>query len=333
LHPNRKKIMSMNSIKIFFSLVLSVLLFNSCEKEVNINADWEDITIVYGLINPNDSVSYLRIEKAYLSDGDIFQDAQIADSNLYKNFLEVEIYSNNKTIVFDTITIFNKEDGIFYAPRMQVYYAVTKNQLNTNDIYKLKVTNPESGKKITSETKLIDASHISFDYPNYSVSFVNDKEIIFNAIKGALYYQLNIRFHYTEGIISGNDTSFSAEYVDWVFPAIYSSDDLGGEELEIPYFGEEFYANLNSHIPHINNVIRYGGQAELIISSADRTFQTYLDLNKPSNSIVQDRPAFTNINNGYGIFASRSVGGKMVSLNSKSEKKLVDDYPDLKFQF
>ena len=324
--------MKMKNIKVLLIMVLGSVLFSACEKDVDINADYEDITIVYGLINQADSISYLRIEKAYLSEGDIFQDAQFADSNLYNYKLDVKISSNNREIIFDTITIYNKEEGIFYAPKMQVYYAVTKNILNTEDIYKLEITNPKSDKVITSETKLIDAGHISFEYPNHSnsITFVKNKDVIFDSKEGALYYQLNIRFHYVEGLLSGSDTTFSNHYVDWVFPAVYADDIEGGEELSVPYNGDHFYSNLLNNIPYKDNAIRYSGNCELIISMADRVFQTYLELNKPSNSIVQDRPAYTNIENGYGIFASRSAGNKNCTLNTTSKVKLIS-YPEMNF--
>ena len=320
----------MKKIKLIIGLLLISFIWISCEKDVNINADYKDITIVYGLINPLDSVSYLRIEKAYLSDGDIYQAAQVADSNLYPYKLDVKIYSDNEEITFDTVTIYNKDEGIFYAPKMQVYYAVTKDLLNTNDRYRLKIVNPHSGEEVTSETKLINAGQINFDYPNKYISFVSDKKVIFNSKEGAMYYQLNIRFHYTEGLLSGNDTTFSEHFVDWIFPAVYASDEDGGEELKVSYSGDQFYSNLENNIPYKENVVRFAGQIEVIISMADRTFQTYLELNKPNNSIVQDRPIFTNIVNGYGLFASRSMGGKTCVMNNNSNLKLRE-YTSMNF--
>ena len=33
--------------------------------------------------------------------------------------------------------------------------------------------------------------------------------------------------------------------------------------------------------------------------------KTYIDVNEPITGIVQERPQFTNINNGIGLFSSR----------------------------
>ena len=132
----------MNKFFAFIILALSFTVFTSCEKGIQINDDYKDITIVYGLLNPSDSLSYLRIEKAFLSEGDIFQAAQIPDSNLYSYKLDVKLFNQDGDLVvtFDTMTIYNKNEGIFYAPVMQVYYAVTKGLLNDDDIYTLKLS-------------------------------------------------------------------------------------------------------------------------------------------------------------------------------------------------
>ncbi|NOR87558.1 MAG: DUF4249 family protein [Bacteroidales bacterium] len=322
----------MNKIFPIILLLLAATIWTSCEKGIEINDDYKDITIVYGLINPNDSVSYLRIEKAFLSNGDIYQDALNPDSNLYSYKLDVKILADDgsRTIEFDTITIYNKEDGIFYSPKMVVYYAVTKNLLDKDKTYNLEITNPKTGDFISSSTGLVDGSRINFGYPNFSVSFINDKSVTFRSIKGARLYQLNIRFHYTEGLLVRGDTIFSEHYSDWLFPGITSRSLDGGEEMAIPYIGNEFYTNLLNTIPVKENVFRYSGQAEFILSMADDIFNIYMDINKPSTSIVLDRPAYTNIENGYGIFASRSFFSDYYGLNLLSIGKLRE-YESLNF--
>jgi len=286
------------------------------------NDDYQDISIVYALINPNDSVSYIRIEKAYLTDGNIYQAAQIPDSNLFPYKLDVKMYSNNRTILFDTITIYNKDTGIFYAPKMKVYYAVTKNRLNTDDIYHLEINNPKTGDQLTSSTSLVDGSRIRYSYPRSKADFSNDKACEFKSISNVTVYQLNIRFHYTEGYLSGGDTIFSEHYVDWIQPSVHPINNSAGQEISIPYSGEAFYSNLENNIPYKENVFRYVGQAEFITSSADETFNAYMEINKPSASLVIDRPLFTNIENGYGIFASRSKYNYSYDLTGPSIIKL-----------
>ena len=47
-----------------------VALFFSCSNDFEVNADWKDIPIVYGLLDIKDSAYYIRLEKAFLPDGE-----------------------------------------------------------------------------------------------------------------------------------------------------------------------------------------------------------------------------------------------------------------------
>jgi hypothetical protein len=47
-------------------LLLIPLAFTSCETDFELNAEWKDITIVYGILNQNDTAHYIRIQKAFL---------------------------------------------------------------------------------------------------------------------------------------------------------------------------------------------------------------------------------------------------------------------------
>ena len=48
--------------------------------------------------------------------------------------------------------------------------------------------------------------------------------------------------------------------------------------------------------------------------------ETYINVNQPITGIVQERPSFTNINNGLGLFSSRYThtgSGWTLSLDTK----------------
>jgi hypothetical protein len=46
-------------------------------------------------------------------------------------------------------------------------------------------------------------------------------------------------------------------------------------------------------------------QVNLYAGSDD--FTTFIDVNEPSTGIIQERPEFTNIKNGLGLFSSRVI--------------------------
>ncbi len=282
-------------------LISFVCLFSSCETDFNPNAEYQDITVVYGLLNQNDSISYIKVNKAFLGDQNAYVMAQYEDSSSYGNNVEVKIQEvgTNKTFVFDTTTVYNKEAGIFYSPKQVLYKCVTYKQLIVGNEYKMTIRNKKTGKLISSSTQLISPFSIMnlFNGGYFNLPTTGKKVIEWKSTKYGKAYQFNLRFNYFE-----NGTP---KYLDMVFPVTKSKDVSGGELMRVEFTSSYFFKTLQSHIPIIQGVVRNVGKIELKVSVAADEFSTYLDINSPSGSIVQVRPEYTNIANGIGIFSAR----------------------------
>ncbi len=297
-----------------------LLLFGACKNDLELNAKWKDITIVYGLLNQKDSVHYLKINKAYLGEGNAYIMAKIPDSSTYYNNLDVSIEEwkngqyNNKTIVFDTTTIYNKDTGTFYYPNQIIYKSTTKLDNSDNDMeYRLNITNKITGKVITSKTKLIKKIKIekpSLNVINPVVDLTTEKPSVVKLTDlmgcNALYFKVYYRFHYFEQDLTTMNTSM--KYLDFYIGETVKGDDVS--EVSFSFPEEKFYITLKGSIPYNPNVIRkikMGKEFELIIYTIDFDFYTYLQFAKNSNGIAQDMLmlGYSNIENGIGIFASR----------------------------
>ena len=80
--------------KIYLMLISFSLIFSSCETDFDVNAQWHEIMVVYGLLDQSQSRQYIRVNKAYLGEGDAFQMGSISDSiNFPDSILEVKIYN------------------------------------------------------------------------------------------------------------------------------------------------------------------------------------------------------------------------------------------------
>ena len=315
-------------ISILFS---SLLVFNSCETDFDINANYQDVTVVYGLLE-QDSTTYIKINKAFLGEGNALLMAQIEDSSNYQNQLNVTIEewdgSNHlNTFILDTVTITNKEEGIFYNP-YQILYK-TDAPLNADNTYKLKIINGE--KEITSETKLINDFYLKKpNAGNLYVKFTETSQaaVEWTSAKNGKRYEVVIRFHYKEKFIDQADTVL--KHIDWVLGISKSGNTNGGELMEMIYFGQSFYLLCKQNIPYADQTIedrvhyRLPSDVDFILSVADEDFNTYMEVNEPSSSIVQDKPEFSNIENGIGIFASRYKKIRSKFLMSESIVLLQD---------
>jgi hypothetical protein len=316
----------MHKIKVVILLALVTLVISSCNSKLDVNADWKDITVVYGLLDQNDSVHYLKITKAFLGPGDALSFAKIADSSNYAEKLDVKleewemkkdnngkIYDSQyiKSIQFDTMIITNKEEGdsIFYYPSQLVYKSIGTVKLNSTNLYKLIIREPRTGKLITAQTPLVQKiGEITSPKPSPArASFIpgTKNHAVWTSAEGGKRYQLVARFYYTETKIA--DTSQKVtKYVDWIiFNNLKTDNTDGGNKMDFSYSSDVFYVVLGNHILIDPTVTRVANRMEYIFTVAADELNTYMEVTEPSYTIVQEKPPFTNINNGIGIFSAR----------------------------
>lgn len=312
----------------FITAIFSFIVI-SCSTDFDITADWKDITIVYGLLNQNDSIHYIKINKAFLGESNALVMAQNSDSSSYGNNIDVRLeeWSNGfhiNTLNFDTTTIFNKLPGDFYYPNQILYK--TKANLNNSSVYKLIIYNKITKKTISSQTALIKPFTIEKPNPLQQINFasINPLEVKWNSAINGKLYQITIRFYYIETDLVTNIST--QKYVDWILGSKTSNNSLGGEVLTLSYNGESFFENISHKIPINPNVKRFEGKVEFIFTVAGEDFNTYMELNKPVSSIVQEKPQYTNITNGIGLFSCRydnSVDNpRLLNLTARSSDSL-----------
>src|ERR1044072_3856815 len=63
---------------------LAAVLFNSCSTDIDLLENYKPITVVYGLLDVHDNVQYIKINKAFLGEGNALVMAQQSDSINYK---------------------------------------------------------------------------------------------------------------------------------------------------------------------------------------------------------------------------------------------------------
>jgi hypothetical protein len=66
------------------------------------------------------------------------------------------------------------------------------------------------------------------------------------------------------------------------------------------------------------------GLVDYVVSAAGVEYNTYLNVNEPSTSLVQDRPEYTNIENGFGLLSSRYQKTRTIEMNPITEQNLMN---------
>ena len=315
---------------------------------------------MYFILNQNDSAHYAKINKAFLGDENAYVMASIPDSSIYKN-IDVWLFSfnlnatnyNNEWIDSvkleptyevpkDTVRL-NGEPAIF-PPEGNLLYKTTL-LLKTDRQYKLMIYIPGSNKRIFSITRLNNDFSVIKPTSVEQISFYNsmtgyrDYTVKWQCDSNAVLYGISMRFHYREEY---SDGAAADKYVDWVRPNISHADPEGKDVISSTFPGDGFYSYIGTVISEGDDPLikRVSTGIDFIFVSAGEELSTYIKMNDPSNSMVQERPLFSNFDDEhkyttFGVFSARfnkTIAGKNLDDMSLQELAKGDATRHLRFK-
>lgn len=331
----------------FLTLTTLMLLFlvtlNSCSTDVDIYAEGDETTIVYGYLDADADTNYLKITKSFI--GNALELAPDYSASNYDYKLMVKLIGKfadmpnvESTAIFDTTSVYKPydPDGIFYSGRDQVLYFTTR-KLKENEDYKL-VIERNDGEVVTSNIRTISGSTLR--NPIYSISFeaASTKQIKWVPEKineRAAYYEVTGYFHYKQ--LDPGETDTVSYTMKWSMGS-GTGDELwnsGKMEMAINYTPNSFYSRLSSDKNIMYNspnyVERFVDGFEIVITATGEELYNYI-LIQNSNGAIQDTPEYTNIENGMGILSSRSETSRTIEVAGHTINTLISDYPEWGFK-
>lgn len=249
----------------------------------------------------------------------------------------------------DTITVNNKSvNGIFYGPRQTVYYFKTPaSGLNQQAKYRFKAVFNNGEDALNAETDIIENAFINGDQsdnielPNPYLTDMNELagantldngvfpnvNFKWNATDGAARYEATLRFYYTE-VVYTNGTfsqvqSSTVKYVDWALGDFETAETDGSDDFSAFFSGQSFFTAVRGQVDVVqpNQFIRrYVGYLlpdnnapqpafDFLLNVANEELHVYLNVTEPVTGIIQERPVYTNVANGLGLFAARITQG------------------------
>jgi hypothetical protein len=316
--------------KFFFFTLSLVLLISSCKEEIDPSLDGKTTAIVYGLLDQNDTIHYVKITRAFSGTGNANDIALIPDSSYFKTVEgSIKEYQNGvlkRTWDLKDTLIKNKESGTFYGPDQKVYYFKT---LKTNPLvadglteyrFEAKLDKGLSSECIVKgQTKLIsdfkindpksqvNAGNFKFAQDNAQVNGYNITRVRIG-VGTAKKVEAKLIIEFEEYI----NTSVTTKKFEWF---LGSADEtvLNDGVVEFPASGETFFQLISQNVTVNPNITkRILKSMTLVASAADEDLQKYILLNKPSSSLTQNKPIYTNLNitnnmRVIGIFAARNT--------------------------
>jgi len=278
---------------------------------VDLLAPYKEVMVIYGVLDPTDSVQYIRINKAFLGEGNAYTFAQVADSFQYADVLDVKLerYKNNNFAGAINLERFEGpplKDGIFATAPNYLYRTTGLDSIYQDSEYKLVVTNTQTGNVATSKTVIVSKVGSITNPASFqtAVDFADpDNQFIAKFTRGnnAKYYDLNMRFNYYETEIANPSNT----------------------QIKSVFF-------------RVNGLVtRTARSVDLIWVGGAEELYTYYQVNRPPTGINQSIPQYTNIDGGIGIFSSKysdAMNNKLLSSRSLDSLSNGAITKDLGFQ-
>jgi hypothetical protein len=312
---------------------LVIVVLGSCNDKLDLTAPYKENTIVYAVLDADSTIQYVKINKAFLGDGNAFVYAQVPDSTEYTDDqlqAEVRAVKNGVTIATYALhdTVLPHDPGIFAGPMHKLYYfntdAIGPVKLDSSATYRIDIT--AKGNSVSAETPVvgwIKPTGAIYSQPlrlvsvggGYATQIINWK----SSVNGKRY-EVSYRFHWDE--VTPTDTMHRS--FDQPLGTFVSNNTAGNESMVAALDGESFFHTVALRVGNDPDVIqRIFRGVDIIWAVAGNDLHTYLQLNSPISGIVEDRPSFTNVTNGYGLFTTRRFREISKSLDANSVPQLV----------
>lgn len=333
--------------KVLF-IALAFAIFSSCHNDLEVLAPYKESVSIYGLLNQDDTVQYVRVQKVFLGPGNAITMAQNPDSCYFKpgqlkvslqrlkNGIPVSVdnpATTNMEIVL-TETYVTVDSGVFN--RNQLLYK-TNHPIYEDSQYKLIVHNNSSKADFASKAiglvrdfsnQLTYGQQQSVITPAYS--FVNivpslGGQVIckFGSAVNTGVCGLKLRFYYTEYPISGPAVSKST---DFELGSQYTQNSTGSETIDLTYVGDGLMNSMVNQIGINSNVHhRTADSIHFLLNGAGYDVALYNQVNT-TTTLSQDKPYYTNIVGGVGIFSARREYSLRKRLYYQGVDRLASDH-------
>lgn len=316
-----------SQIKNFCRITFLIILAGSCETDLNPNISSTPIPLVYGIINPQDSIYYIRLTKTFNGEGNAYDFARIPDSIYYKN---ARVFFETRDLQGKLIQRVQLQDTII-EDRLPGIFASTPNRIFQTDV-----------SKIHLRPEYFAAAHQSYDlnlhikaiipgYPDtvHSVTRLRTVPKLLqprnNFVKVYFYnevpfwmqwrdanteslFQILVRMHYTD-FYYDDEQERVAEWVLTGIDANMTSYPGGDQKVYSYYFRpENFYSQIRKAIQADPQVeARVCKKLDFIVLSSNKELEYYRNVLEISDDYHE--AGYTNIDNGFGLFTTFSSTG------------------------
>ncbi len=313
----------MKNLLLFFLFI--GVISTSCNNDIQLNADYKEIMVVYGLLDKMDSVHYIRIQRAFQNtNASALSISQKVDS-LYFDTLNVKVTDLTTSQVYllkkEVSTI---KDSGYFQNKVNVLYRFSA-PLNASHLYRLDIIDANTGSGVSGITPIVGTPTNVTSPPGDTFDLLTGKKIRAYCLSGinARAYDVFYRFKFNEfDSISG--ALISQRFLDYyVLRSGLTTTLQGGSAVDQTIESDDIFNFIGNSLHRVPGVYRIATNFDAYYAGAADDLNVYQDISKPSIGIVQKKPEFTNVSNGYGLYSSRNIFCKKHPVSPSTQQALL----------
>lgn len=311
-------------------LLLSVLIitgFSNCSNDFELTTGDTNKPVVYGFLSPKDTATYVRVEKAFVSENTSALELAQRPDELYYEDIDVTLSSGGNTYTLTRVDGamegYPRDAGIFLNEPNFLYKVILPNgdTYNGGEDYRLSIIDG-SNDTIISEvtTTIVHAPTIQFpdqdDELKWSSSIEGQNDIRtqwrFNNNTAAIF-DLRIQFNYQEAI-NGDLNNRINKSVGFTVLKNIEPEDEDDTSIFIEILATDILAGISGVVDASGPGPRFFTSMEVIVDAGSKDLLDFINVGQANTGLTGASvpPIFSNIPGGFGLFSSRnsaSVGG------------------------
>lgn len=309
-----------------FSLLgflLFVLGLASCESEFSPNAEWKEIPSVYCLLDQDDDTTFVRLQRCYLGDGNLYEYGTVADSIYYPDGVmevQIRVWRNASdmnvsgatplyVMNFDRV-LRDKVEGSFASGPQPIYsHRNLPGELDSAYTYQLVVRRVSDGSTVaTATTRLLGDPSATYGWLKTPSPVGGNGRITFNMLSGSCVirwtpldrgrlYQPRVRFYYRYRFDSD-----SLRYLDIPCNAVKATSQQS-IELNTSVYKDHYLGEIAKALRSDTNHKVFVDTVGIIMDVANEELNAYMAITTAIDR--QNYQMYNNITGGVGLFAAR----------------------------
>ena len=338
-------------------LSFSIAFLSGCSTELDSNADYKEVLVIYSVLDPDQTTHFAKVNKAFLNTNSnaLTIAANNPDSTQYGDELRVvlqQLRPDSSVMAEHAMERFiatGKEPGTFFSGEQVLYRTTNSVVLDDQSVYRVVATNTETGVTASGATQIVKDTpstpakglciyQISRSFAPNNACFTENQPspfepevpstITFHQAPNAKIYTVKLTFKFWET----TDGVREEKQVQWYVRNNFIQESSADPSMQMEK--DFFITNLQALIDRSQDnatTSREPGDVFITVTGGSPSLELYYRINNSFSIISQTRPEYDNISNGTGLVASRRSKTARGFLTPNAIKYL-QAYPDLKFK-